>query len=90
MKSNKIKFYWVSLYMSWDYRAEGPMFTNGGANCQVPGAGITPWFHLQKAVFYIKTKNPMHLPEKKVGIFPTLGLQTSSRGGPNAYKLSLN
>ena len=51
MKSNKIKIYWVSLYMSWDYRAEGPMFTNGGANCQVPGAGITPWFHLQKAGF---------------------------------------
>ena len=27
------------------------MFANGGAECQVPSAGINPWFHLQKPDF---------------------------------------
>ena len=30
-----IQFYLILLQMSWDYRAEGPMFANDGVKCQV-------------------------------------------------------
>ena len=48
------------------------MSANDGVECRVPSAGIKPWFYLQKLGFFcIKTKNPMHQPEK-VGFFPPL------------------
>ena len=52
LRSNKLRFYSILLQVSWDYRAEGPMSTNGGANCLVPSAGIKPWLYSQGSVFF--------------------------------------
>ena len=51
------------------------MSANGGVGIRMVAAWITPWFYSHKSGFCIKTKHPMHLPQK-VGFSPPLGFAT--------------
>ena len=70
--------------MSWDYREEGPIFANGGVDCQVPSVGMVLFVEI--GFFCIKTKNPTHWLEKWV-FFSTFALNLA-RGPTNWIPIS--
>ena len=97
LRSSQIWLYSALLQMSWDYRAESPMFANGGADCQVPSVGMKLWFYLQKLVFFTLKPKTKCIGRKKLGFFPLLvdrgrggGRDLAFPGNPHKKNLKLS